>query len=198
MKLEGLDPVHPSLFCVLTVAEVTEFALCFCGKLHVAVGCPIRIQRGPVCPNGLFINGHLFLSVCMLSPQVQGYRVRLHFDGYQECYDFWVNADSWDVKPPGWCEKSGLKLLLPKGEWTHKDMQIHLTACSYIHFLTLVNYLLVIKSHCSKLRVCLWPLCTSGCREGEFNWSTYVKNCRGQLAPKHLFKSLNTVRSTLP
>lgn len=22
----------------------------------------------------------------------------------------------------------------------------------------------------------------------------YVKNCRGQLAPKHLFKSLNTVR----
>ncbi|XP_050988130.1 lethal(3)malignant brain tumor-like protein 4 isoform X1 [Labeo rohita] len=97
MKLEGLDPCHPALFCVLTVAEV------------------------------------------------QGYRIRLHFDGYPECYDFWVNADSWDVKPPGWCEKTGLKLLLPKG-----------------------------------------------CRDGEFNWNTYVKNCRGQLAPKHLFKSLNT------
>ncbi|XP_052002940.1 lethal(3)malignant brain tumor-like protein 3 [Xyrauchen texanus] len=97
MKLEGLDPCHPSLFCVLTVAEV------------------------------------------------QGYRNRLHFDGYPECYDFWVNADSWDVKPPGWCEKTGLKLLLPKG-----------------------------------------------CRDGEFNWNTYVKNCRGQLTPKHLFKSLNT------
>uniref|UniRef100_A0AAY4DMB5 SAM domain-containing protein n=1 Tax=Denticeps clupeoides TaxID=299321 RepID=A0AAY4DMB5_9TELE len=96
MKLEGLDPTHPSLFCVLTVAEA------------------------------------------------QGYRIRLHFDGYPECYDFWVNADSWDVKPPGWCEKMGLKLLLPKG-----------------------------------------------CRDGEFNWSTYVKNCRGQLAPKHLFRSLN-------
>uniref|UniRef100_A0A8C9RH69 L3MBTL histone methyl-lysine binding protein 1b n=1 Tax=Scleropages formosus TaxID=113540 RepID=A0A8C9RH69_SCLFO len=97
MKLEGLDPCHPSLFCVLTVAEV------------------------------------------------QGYRIRLHFDGYPECYDFWVNADSWDVKPAGWCEKNGHKLLLPKG-----------------------------------------------CKEGEFNWSTYVKNCRGQIAPKHLFKSLNT------
>ncbi|XP_076868833.1 lethal(3)malignant brain tumor-like protein 3 isoform X2 [Brachyhypopomus gauderio] len=97
MKLEGLDPCHSALFCVLTVAEV------------------------------------------------QGYRVRLHFDGYPECYDFWVNADSWDIKPPGWCEKMGLKLLLPKG-----------------------------------------------CRDGEFNWNTYVKNCRGQLAPKHLFKSLNT------
>ncbi|XP_066529581.1 lethal(3)malignant brain tumor-like protein 4 isoform X2 [Hoplias malabaricus] len=97
MKLEGLDPCHPALFCVLSVAEV------------------------------------------------QGYRIRLHFDGYPECYDFWVNADSWDVKPPGWCEKMGLKLLLPKG-----------------------------------------------CKEGEFNWNTYVKNCRGQLAPKHLFKSLNS------
>ncbi|KAF0045389.1 hypothetical protein F2P81_001918 [Scophthalmus maximus] len=97
MKLEGLDPSHPSLFCVLTVAEI------------------------------------------------QGYRVRLHFDGYPECYDFWANADSWDLKPAGWCEKNGHKLLLPKG-----------------------------------------------CKDGEFNWSMYVKNCRGQLAPKHLFKSLNT------
>nr|XP_020462861.1 lethal(3)malignant brain tumor-like protein 3 isoform X2 [Monopterus albus] len=97
MKLEGLDPSHPSLFCVLTAAEI------------------------------------------------QGYRVRLHFDGYPECYDFWANADSWDLKPAGWCEKNGHKLLLPKG-----------------------------------------------CKDGEFNWGMYVKNCRGQLAPKHLFKSLNT------
>uniref|UniRef100_H3DLY5 L3MBTL histone methyl-lysine binding protein 1b n=1 Tax=Tetraodon nigroviridis TaxID=99883 RepID=H3DLY5_TETNG len=97
MKLEGLDPCHPSLFCVLSVAEI------------------------------------------------QGYRVRLHFDGYPECYDFWANADSWDLKPAGWCEKNGHKLLLPKD-----------------------------------------------CKDGEFNWSMYVKNCRGQLAPKHLFKSLNT------
>ncbi|XP_058232977.1 lethal(3)malignant brain tumor-like protein 1 isoform X2 [Hemibagrus wyckioides] len=83
---------------------------------------------------------------CVLTvAEVQGYRTRLHFDGYPECYDFWVNADSWDVKPPGWCEKMGLKLLLPKG-----------------------------------------------CKDGEFNWNTYVKNCRGQLAPKHCFKSLNT------
>lgn len=69
-------------------------------------------------------------SACSLSPcanppphtvpvclhQIQGYRVRLHFDGYPECYDFWANADSWDLKPAGWCEKNGHKLLLPKGE----------------------------------------------------------------------------------
>eukprot|EP00079_Xenopus_tropicalis_P012504 XP_002939531.2 PREDICTED: lethal(3)malignant brain tumor-like protein 3 isoform X2 [Xenopus tropicalis] len=67
MKLEGIDPEHPSLYCVLTVAEV------------------------------------------------QGYRMRLHFDGYPDCYDFWVNADSVDIHPVGWCERTGHKLLPPKG-----------------------------------------------------------------------------------
>nr|XP_025952436.1 lethal(3)malignant brain tumor-like protein 4 isoform X2 [Dromaius novaehollandiae] len=97
MKLEGLDPEHPSQFCVLTVAEV------------------------------------------------QGYRMRLHFDGYQECYDFWVNADSSDIHPVGWCEKTSHKLLPPKGF-----------------------------------------------KEGEFNWTSYLKNCRAQAAPKSLFKTLST------
>ncbi|XP_072170045.1 lethal(3)malignant brain tumor-like protein 4 [Diadema setosum] len=67
MKLEGIDPKHPSLFCVLTVMEI------------------------------------------------RGYRLRLHFDGYSECYDFWVNADSPDILPAGWCEKTGHRLLPPKG-----------------------------------------------------------------------------------
>eukprot|EP00057_Strongylocentrotus_purpuratus_P031758 XP_785565.2 PREDICTED: lethal(3)malignant brain tumor-like protein 1 [Strongylocentrotus purpuratus] len=67
MKLEGIDPKHPSLFSVLTVMEI------------------------------------------------RGYRLRLHFDGYSECYDFWVSSDSPDILPAGWCEKTGHKLLPPKG-----------------------------------------------------------------------------------
>ncbi|KAL4616877.1 lethal(3)malignant brain tumor-like protein 4 isoform X2 [Arapaima gigas] len=67
MRLEGIDPLHPSMFCVLTVAEVI------------------------------------------------GYRLRLHIDGYSECYDFWVNADSPDIQPAGWCEMTGHKLHPPKG-----------------------------------------------------------------------------------
>ncbi|XP_033097983.1 lethal(3)malignant brain tumor-like protein 4 [Anneissia japonica] len=67
MKLEGIDPKHPSMFCVLSISEV------------------------------------------------RGYRLRLHFDGYSECYDFWVNADSPDIQPAGTCEKTGHKLCPPKG-----------------------------------------------------------------------------------
>ncbi|XP_043081783.1 lethal(3)malignant brain tumor-like protein 4 isoform X2 [Puntigrus tetrazona] len=67
MKLEGIDPLHQSMFCVLSVAEVI------------------------------------------------GFRMRLHIDGFSECYDFWVNADSPDIKPAGWCEATGHKLHPPKG-----------------------------------------------------------------------------------
>ncbi|XP_010894934.2 lethal(3)malignant brain tumor-like protein 4 [Esox lucius] len=67
MRLEGIDPLHPSMFCVLSVSEVI------------------------------------------------GYRLRLHIDGYSECYDFWVNADSPDIKPAGWCEATRHKLHPPKG-----------------------------------------------------------------------------------
>ncbi|XP_024916749.1 lethal(3)malignant brain tumor-like protein 4 isoform X2 [Cynoglossus semilaevis] len=74
MKLEGIDPLHPSMFCVLTVAEVT------------------------------------------------GYRLRLHIDGYSECYDFWVNADSVDIRPAGWCQEHGRKLHPPK---CHTDTEFN-------------------------------------------------------------------------
>ncbi|MBZ3883110.1 Lethal(3)malignant brain tumor-like protein 1 [Sciurus carolinensis] len=67
MKLEGIDPQHPSMYFILTVAEVC------------------------------------------------GYRLRLHFDGYSECHDFWVNANSPDIHPAGWFEKTGHKLQPPKG-----------------------------------------------------------------------------------
>uniref|UniRef100_A0A1A8L410 L(3)mbt-like 4 n=2 Tax=Nothobranchius pienaari TaxID=704102 RepID=A0A1A8L410_9TELE len=67
MKLEGVDPLHPSMLCVLSVVEV--------------IGC----------------------------------RLRLHIDGYSECYDFWVNADSADIKHAGWCKEHNHKLYPPKG-----------------------------------------------------------------------------------
>ncbi|KAJ8911381.1 hypothetical protein NQ315_014212 [Exocentrus adspersus] len=67
MKLEGVDPQHPSHFCVLTVAETV------------------------------------------------GYRLRLHFDGYPDNYDFWCNADSMDIFPMGWCEKFSHVLQPPVG-----------------------------------------------------------------------------------
>lgn len=71
MKLEAIDPVHPSIYSVVTITDI------------------------------------------------QGHRLRLHFDGYHEDYDFWVNSDSRDIFPPGWCEKSKRQLRLPIGFEQH-------------------------------------------------------------------------------
>ena len=68
MKLEGIDPLHPSSYCVLTVAEL------------------------------------------------KGLRLRLHFDGYSEVYDFWTYCYSDQIFPVGWCAENKKSLLPPKGE----------------------------------------------------------------------------------
>ncbi|XP_043071201.1 uncharacterized protein LOC6567674 isoform X2 [Drosophila grimshawi] len=46
--------------------------------------------------------------------EVRGYRLKLNFDGYSSMYDFWVNADSMDIFPPGWCERTSRILQSPK------------------------------------------------------------------------------------
>ena len=66
MKLEAMDPKHPSYICVCTIVKV------------------------------------------------KGSRMRLHFDGWSESYDFWTNCDSPFIYPVGWCEKNGQTLNPPR------------------------------------------------------------------------------------
>ena len=65
---------------------------------------------------------------CVLSvSQVRGFRIRLHFEGYDSCYDFWRNADSKFIFPVGYCKENGIKLMPPYGKFLkHKlrKMQI--------------------------------------------------------------------------
>ena len=68
MKLEAIDPKHPSYICVCTIVRV------------------------------------------------KGTRLRLHFDGWSESYDFWTSADSPFIFHVGWCEKNGQKLHPPRSK----------------------------------------------------------------------------------
>lgn len=43
-----------------------------------------------------------------------GYRIKLHFDGYSDNYDFWVNADCPDLFYPKWCEQNSRTVQPPK------------------------------------------------------------------------------------
>ncbi|XP_065367157.1 uncharacterized protein l(3)mbt [Calliphora vicina] len=51
---------------------------------------------------------------------IMGYRLKLSFDGYDSAYDFWLNADSMDIFPPGWCSKTNRIIQPPKGITANK------------------------------------------------------------------------------
>lgn len=107
MKLEGIDPQHPSMYFVLTVAEVRHTSVSHRLRLFLKESWRARwplLTTPPLLPSAV---------------QVCGYRLRLHFDGYSDCHDFWVNANSPDIHTAGWCESTGHKLHTPKGQRSH-------------------------------------------------------------------------------
>ncbi|KAF4519382.1 hypothetical protein B566_EDAN008690 [Ephemera danica] len=46
---------------------------------------------------------------------VRGYRMKLHYEGWPDSHDFWVNADSRDIFLIGFCEKTSRPLIPPRG-----------------------------------------------------------------------------------
>jgi hypothetical protein len=45
--------------------------------------------------------------------EVDGHLLKLHFDEWDECYDYWVEDDCPDIHPAGWCHKTGHPLTAP-------------------------------------------------------------------------------------
>lgn len=67
-------------------------------------------------------NSSLF-CVCSIVDKC-GYRLKIRFDGYPATHDFWVNADSNNIFPAGWCSKTG---------WTKQKCVNHF--CFYFNFI---------------------------------------------------------------
>lgn len=91
-------------------------------KLNVA---PIKFFFNPMpsAPNPFLVGQKLeaidpkncaLFCVCTVV-DVRGYRIKLHFDGYHMAYDFWTNADSTQIFPIGWCERTARELQPPPG-----------------------------------------------------------------------------------
>uniref|UniRef100_A0A1I8GVG3 SAM domain-containing protein n=1 Tax=Macrostomum lignano TaxID=282301 RepID=A0A1I8GVG3_9PLAT len=58
---------------------------------------------------------HESLICCLSISEIQGCRLRLHFEGYTELHDFWCSADSPFLFPVGWAKHNGFPLQPPKG-----------------------------------------------------------------------------------
>ena len=44
---------------------------------------------------------------------IEEFKVKIHFDGWDDIYDDWFDADSSDLHPMSWCEKSSHPLEAP-------------------------------------------------------------------------------------
>ena len=46
---------------------------------------------------------------------VLGDRILIHFDGWEEAYDYWCDPSSPYIHPVGWCQENGKPLSPPNG-----------------------------------------------------------------------------------
>lgn len=53
-----------------------------------------------------------YFCVCTVEDK-RGYRIKLRFDSYPADYNFWVNADSKNIFPPGWCSATDRSITPP-------------------------------------------------------------------------------------
>lgn len=91
-------------------------------------------------------NQSLF-CVCTVKDK-QGYRIKLHFDGSTQLYDFWVNADSKSIFPAGFCRSTARTLQAPPKFKINFNWAEYLVATNsvsahrncFIHFGTMVSY----------------------------------------------------------
>eukprot|EP00069_Balaena_mysticetus_P022273 bmy_14147T0 len=54
----------------------------------------------------------MFIRVATVA-DTDDHRIKVHFDGWNSCYDYWIDADSPDIHPVGWCSKTGHPLQPP-------------------------------------------------------------------------------------
>lgn len=66
--------------------------------------------------------------------EVEEYRVKIHFDGWSELYDYWFDYDSTDLHPVNWCMKTGHTLEPPPGKlfyWWRFYFYLHIFATKW-------------------------------------------------------------------
>ncbi|CAH8649921.1 unnamed protein product [Heterobilharzia americana] len=109
LKAIEADPVQSSLF--------------FHVPFEVQIPSPSVLPGQNVVPDGTFkpdqylegIDPHNESLICVLCiSELVGRRVKLHFAGYPEKYDFWTTVDSPFLFPVGWCAHNNRQLQPPK------------------------------------------------------------------------------------
>ena len=57
------------------------------------------------------------LVCCATIAEIRGCRLKVHFDGWPNDYDFWAKIGSSKVHFIGWCQEAQIPLCPPKGNY---------------------------------------------------------------------------------
>ncbi|MBV98191.1 MBT domain-containing protein 1, partial [Eschrichtius robustus] len=136
MKLEAIDPLNLSTICVATIRkQQTALAI---GRGYTklpfkwfdylretgSIAAPVKLFNKDV-PNHGFRVGMKLEAVDLMEPRlicvatvtrIIHRLLRIHFDGWEEEYDQWVDCESPDLYPVGWCQLTGYQLQPPASQ----------------------------------------------------------------------------------
>lgn len=132
----------------------------------------------PVTPSGFSIGQHLEAldkknnMMCVVSiKDAMNNRFLIHFDGWDDIYDYWVDPSTPYIHPVGWCKKHGEVLTPPNGTSGVSILfNFHFDAYPYVFS-----------------RSCLMTQYPDYKSE-RFNWDEYLKECNSSPAPATAFK----------
>ena len=79
-----------------------------------------------MCCLTLVVISHRLVCVATVA-QVLGRLLRIHFDGWEDSYDQWVDCQSPDIYPSGWSEMVGFPLEGPKKDDGNKTIGLSFT-----------------------------------------------------------------------
>lgn len=98
-------------------------------------------------------------------------RILVHFDSWDDVYDYWADASSPYIHPVGWCQQNGHSLTPPNCRFTY-SYSIFKFVCESKFFYYIFIFIVYIDYKEPK----------------TFNWESYLKDTRAVAAPARAFK----------
>lgn len=65
-------------------------------------------------------------------------RILVHFDSWDDMYDYWVDISSPYIRPVGWCKSANHELTPPNGKNEIYEFQLYRSYCEPNSFLCLI------------------------------------------------------------
>ena len=93
-------------------------------RSHCLSSCCLVVNLQSVTPHGFRIGMKLeavdklntVLTCVSTVADVLGDRLLIHFDGWEDSYDYWCDPSSPYIHPVGWCQENGKPLSPPNGK----------------------------------------------------------------------------------